>query len=93
MTLPKWRAVVFVHGCFWHQHPSKRCKLARVPKSRLEFWLPKLRGNRVRDLRVKKQLRRLGWRVLEIWECQISSDRLELLERRIKTSGQGIAVK
>lgn len=63
--------VMFVHGCFWHRHPSTRCQLARLPKSRLAFWLPKLEGNRLRDARNLRKLRRMGWRVLVIWECQL----------------------
>lgn len=62
------RKVVFVHGCFWHRHP--RCKLARLPKSRLDFWLPKLSANRARDLRALRQLAAAGWSTLVVWECQ-----------------------
>ncbi len=65
------RKVIFVHGCFWHRHPSRRCPLARLPKSRLEFWLPKLEQNRVRDKKKQAELRRLGWRMLVIWECEL----------------------
>ncbi len=64
------RKVIFVHGCFWHRHP--RCGLARLPKSRLDFWLPKLTENRARDLKNQRQLRRLKWRYLVVWECQLS---------------------
>src|SRR5580658_7341452 len=63
------RKVIFVHGCFWHRHAG--CALARLPKSRLDFWLPKLEGNRKRDDRNKKALLRNGWKVLTIWECQL----------------------
>jgi DNA mismatch endonuclease (patch repair protein) len=65
------KKVIFVHGCFWHRHPAKSCKLARLPKSRLDFWKPKLEGNRTRDRRTKSELRKLGWEVLTIWECQL----------------------
>jgi len=75
--------VIFVHGCFWHRHPSKRCKLARLPKSRLEFWLPKLMENRARDLRTQRTLNRLGWRYIVVWECQLAhAERLEARIRR-----------
>lgn len=67
------RKVIFVHGCFWHRHRSPRCPLARLPKSRLDFWLPKLEGNRERDKRNERALRRLGWKVLTVWECQIAN--------------------
>lgn len=64
------RVAIFVHGCFWHRHNDPACKLARVPKSRLEFWLPKLNGNRERDARNLTALEAAGWRVLIVWECQ-----------------------
>lgn len=63
------RKVVFVHGCFWHRHPG--CPLARLPKSRLNFWLPKLEGNRERDIRQIAALKELGWSALIIWECEV----------------------
>lgn len=70
LVFPRLRRVIQVHGCFWHRHP--KCALARLPKSRLDFWWPKLRGNRMRDLRNERQLRRMGWEVLVIWECQLT---------------------
>ena len=68
------RKVVFVHGCFWHRHPDPNCRLARLPKSRQDFWVPKLEGNRTRDLRTEAALATLGWRVLTIWECQLRDE-------------------
>ncbi|MDP2259949.1 MAG: very short patch repair endonuclease [Caulobacter sp.] len=65
------RKAVFVHGCFWHRHDDPGCPLARLPKSRQEFWLPKLEGNRARDEAVVGQLNGAGWGVLTIWECQL----------------------
>ena len=60
--------VVFIHGCFWHRHD---CALGRrLPKSRLDFWLPKLERNRERDARVLEQLRTVGWDALVVWECE-----------------------
>jgi DNA mismatch endonuclease (patch repair protein) len=64
------RKVIFVHGCFWHRHA--RCALARMPKSRLSFWKPKLEGNKQRDKRNNRTLARQGWKALTIWECQLS---------------------
>ena len=61
--------VILVHGCFWHRH--KDCALARLPRSRENFWLPKLEGNAARDARNLGALRRLGWGVMTIWECQL----------------------
>ena len=63
------RKVIFVHGCFWHRH--NRCDLARLPKSRLEFWLPKLEGNKQRDAQCRRALTALGWSSLVIWECEL----------------------
>jgi DNA mismatch endonuclease (patch repair protein) len=63
------KKVIFVHGCFWHRHPG--CPLARMPKSRVDFWGPKLTGNKERDIRINAQLVRDGWGVLTIWECQL----------------------
>ena len=63
------KKVIFVHGCFWHRH--SRCKLARLPKSRLAFWKDKLEGNRLRDEKNQRRLNRLGWRYLVVWECQL----------------------
>lgn len=70
LVFPRLKRVIQVHGCFWHRHP--RCALARLPKSRTDFWIPKLEENRARDLRVGRQLRKLGWRVLVVWECQLA---------------------
>lgn len=73
--------VIFVHGCFWHRHA--KCALARMPKSRVDFWSEKLEGNRRRDERNKRALAREGWRVLTIWECQLrDTSRLEARIRR-----------
>ena len=78
MVFPSRRRAIFVHGCFWHRHPQ--CKLARVPKSRREFWVPKLEGNRLRDMANQKRLRETGWDLMVIWECE-TSDRDELSVR------------
>lgn len=72
----KQRVVIMVHGCFWHQHPDPECRLARMPKSRQEFWRPKLTGNRARDEAVKARLEADGWRVFELWECQLGEEHL-----------------
>src|SRR6218665_568865 len=61
IVLPRHRLAVFVHGCFWHQHPG--CRLASKPKSRHDYWEPKLAGNVARDFRATGQLEALGWRV------------------------------
>ena len=77
----KRRKVIFVHGCFWHGHEN--CALARLPKSRQDFWVPKLEGNKHRDKRTQRALIKDGWKVLTIWECQIkNTERLTSRLRR-----------
>ena len=68
LVFPKYRAVIFVHGCFWHGHG---CHLFKVPQTNQQFWLQKIRTNKDNDFRSQRQLRRDGWRVLTIWECAL----------------------
>ncbi len=68
IVLAKHRTVVLVHGCFWHRHAM--CKYAYTPKSRVAFWQRKFEQNVIRDHLVQRQLHRLGWHVIVIWECQ-----------------------
>jgi DNA mismatch endonuclease (patch repair protein) len=82
MVFPARRKLVFVHGCFWHLH---RCALCdRLPKTRPDYWLPKLRKNRERDGLNQRRLRVLGWRVLVIWECETAAKRLDDLAERLR---------
>lgn len=74
------RKVIFVHGCFWHRHPG--CALARLPKSREDFWFPKLEANRQRDLKTENVLQVKGWTVLTIWECELGD--IDKLKNKIK---------
>lgn len=82
LAFPSRMKVIFVHGCFWHQHLDPGCKLARLPKSKLDFWGPKLETNRERDERNLVLLAELGWDVLVIWECQTNNR--EQLQARIR---------
>ncbi len=77
IVLPKYKAVVFVHGCFWHRHSG--CPYAYRPKSNVEFWEAKLNSNAERDARVEQKLAEQGWQVLVVWECDTSQGRLEAL--------------
>jgi len=70
IVLPKYKTVIFIHGCFWHRHPG--CKNATVPKTRAEFWQEKFERNIENDIRHKDQLEALGWNVITIWECEIN---------------------
>ena len=69
IVLPKYKTVIFVHGCFWHRH--KGCPEASVPKTRRTFWENKLNANVARDERNQRKLRRMGWRVIVVWECEV----------------------
>ncbi|WP_296753533.1 very short patch repair endonuclease [Thiobacillus sp.] len=71
LVFPRYKSVVFVHGCFWHRHAG--CKVASMPKSNVEFWSEKFAKNLARDARVAKELAALGWRVFTVWECELSS--------------------
>lgn len=70
IVLPGRRKIVLVHGCFWHGH---NCKVGRLPKSRLDYWIPKIEGNRLRDIRNLDDLKARGWDVLVLWECEVRS--------------------
>jgi DNA mismatch endonuclease (patch repair protein) len=80
MVFPGRKKIIFIHGCFWHRHESANCKLARLPKSKLDFWRPKLEGNKLRDQSNERKLQELGWQVLTVWECE-TGDRIVLAEK------------
>jgi len=69
LVLPRYKTVIFVHGCYWHRHPG--CSRATTPKSRTDFWLAKFQGTVERDERKAKELRNQGWRVITVWECDL----------------------
>lgn len=69
LVLPRYRTVIFVHGCFWHAHEG--CRYYVVPKTRTEFWLNKIGRNVANDFRQQAELRTEGWRVLTVWECEL----------------------
>lgn len=73
IVLPRYKSVVFVHGCFWHRHEG--CKVATTPKSNTDFWVQKFDRNVARDARVTGDLEALGWRVFVVWECELDSGR------------------
>ncbi len=69
IVLRKYKTIVFVHGCFWHRH--KGCKVATTPKSNVEFWKEKFARNVANDRKHRRALRRLGWKVVTVWECEL----------------------
>jgi DNA mismatch endonuclease, patch repair protein len=71
IVLPKYRTIIFLHGCFWHRH--KNCHNATMPKTNIDFWQSKFARNGERDKEVKLILEELGWHVVLVWECEISS--------------------
>ena len=80
LVFPRLRRIIEVRGCFWHRHPG--CIDSHIPKSRIEYWLPKLTRNRRRDRENEKRLRAAGWDVLTIWECE--SKEPSVVARRIR---------
>jgi len=81
LVFPGRQCIILIHGCFWHQH---KCKMGnRMPKSRINFWRTKLEANKRRDAKQRRSLRSLGWRILTIWECQLSPRKVEKLGERL----------
>ncbi len=80
IVLPKYHTVVFVHGCFWHRHP--KCKYSYTPKTRVAFWKKKFRDNVKRDKKNRKSLRKAGWKLIVVWECQ--TQHLSSLKRSLE---------
>ena len=80
IVLPKYKTVVFVHGCFWHLHEG--CRYAVMPTSNVDFWTSKLNGNKTRDIKNQNELSAMGWHVITIWECDLKkSSRDETLAK------------
>lgn len=75
IVLPKYHTVIFINGCFWHQHPG--CRYAVLPKTRQDYWIPKLQKNVERDRINREKLESVGWRVIAIWECELKTKKSE----------------
>jgi DNA mismatch endonuclease (patch repair protein) len=87
IIFPRLRKAIFVHGCFWHQHEEPACRITRVPKSRLEYWAPKLNRNKARDAANMKLLTGMGWTVLVVWECEVLKEQ-ELPQKLVAFLGK-----
>ena len=85
IVLPRYRSAVFVHGCFWHRHS---CRFFVWPKTRAVFWREKILGNERRDKCAQSSLRKAGWRVIVVWECQCSEKHLASVVRKIRRSAE-----
>jgi DNA mismatch endonuclease, patch repair protein len=83
IVLPKYNTVIFVHGCFWHRH--KGCKVATMPKSRTAFWQAKFDANVERDRRNQRALKKAGWQVIVLWECEVMRDPFAAVGKVLKT--------
>lgn len=81
LVFPSRRKVIFVHGCFWHGHG---CRYGRLPKSRPEFWCPKIQGNRKRDTKQRRRLRLLGWSSAVVWECSLKRNSEREISRIVR---------
>lgn len=92
IVLPKYKTIIFINGCFWHSHEG--CKYFVLPKSNIEYWIPKLERNRLRDIANKTELENSGWNVIIIWECELKKDvRQKHLERLYELITTGISTK
>jgi len=76
IVLSKYKTVIFVHGCFWHKHNN--CKYFVVPKTRTEWWLDKINNNVEKDIKNYKDLKKLNWKVITIWECELKPKRIDV---------------
>jgi len=72
IVLPKYRTVIFVHGCFWHRHPN--CSKATPPKTNKEYWQKKFKRNVSRDIEIREKLKKLQWHIIVVWECEVMKD-------------------
>jgi DNA mismatch endonuclease (patch repair protein) len=91
LVFPALRTALFVHGCFWHQHPG--CPRAFMPKSNRTFWKQKLARNRQRDGERAAALKKMGWSVIVVWECQTGTDRLTRLARSLLLKRSRLSVR
>jgi DNA mismatch endonuclease (patch repair protein) len=83
LVFPKLKTVIFVHGCFWHGH-SKHCNISHIPKTRKDYWILKIQKNVDRAKKQEKELKKLGYTVIVIWECQLKSDSKKVMEKTLK---------
>ena len=83
IVLPKYRAVVFIHGCFWHRHQN--CKRAATPKTHLDYWLPKFQRNIENDAQNYEELKQIGWKPIIVWECEINKDFENTMRKLVET--------
>jgi DNA mismatch endonuclease (patch repair protein) len=88
IVLPKYRTVIFINGCFWHGHEG--CKYFVVPKTRTEWWLEKINGNKENDRVKSKVLEESGWKIIILWECELKSENRDFTTARLYTNIKSI---
>ena len=81
IVLPKYKTVIFVHGCFWHRHPN--CPKATNPKTNADYWKNKFKKNILRDKKIQEDLKKLNWRIVLVWECEVLSDPISVISNII----------
>jgi len=87
LVLPKYKTVVLIHGCYWHGHEG--CRYFVIPKTRTQWWMDKIHGNQRRDEEHTIELKKAGWRVLIVWECELKNDKREnTLNKLLKSIGR-----
>lgn len=91
IVLPKYKTIIFIHGCFWHQHEN--CKYSHIPKSNQDFWIDKLNKNKERDVQQIEDLNELGFKVIVIWECELKKDTDKTLENLASEIKSNLATK
>lgn len=84
IVLPKYKTVIFIHGCFWHRHEG--CRYATTPKTRTEFWENKFRRNIANDRKHQEELETAGWKVITVWECELKKNRFDETMENIQNS-------
>jgi len=75
IVFPKYKTIIFVHGCFWHGHAN--CKYFKVPQTRTQWWLDKINRNKANDAKAMKALKKEGWKIITVWECQLKPAKVE----------------
>lgn len=83
IVLPRYKTVIFINGCFWHGHQD--CKYSALPETNKDFWEVKINSNIQRDIESHKELSKLGWKVIDIWQCNLKKDKNVTLENLIKS--------
>ena len=81
LVLPKYKTVIFIHGCFWHGHEN--CKYFKMPQTRTEWWTAKINYNKTKDKNAVSAIRKQGWKVIEIWECKLRKEKLEKILNKL----------